>query len=183
MKNFGHFVLLVLFISSCVEKPKERIPPVTAPFSNVDTLAINDWWNRSKNPIINLKVDRDSVVAFGIYTVSNQTLKLSAQLFPLYPEETREVRLVLEKNGNWSEIQTTKVNDIGWSSLFRIEDWDTTKDTKYRILHGENAFFEGLIRKNPTDKNEISLAALSCNSNKDRGMRENYVRNINHQNC
>lgn len=182
MKNFGFLVLILLCIVSCTEKPKERIPPVIAPFSNVDTLSINDWWNRADNPIVNLKVDRDSVVAFGIYTVSNQTLKLSAQLFPLYPEETREVRLTIEKNGAWQEIKTAEVNDIGWSTLFRIENWDTTQDTKYRILHGANAFFEGLIRKNPTAKNEISLAALSCNSNQDRGMRENYVRNINHQN-
>ena len=181
MKNFGYLVLLLLFISSCAKKPKERTPPVLAPFSNVDTLAINDWWNRADNPIINLKVGRDSVIAFGIYTVSNKTMKLSAQLYPLYPEETREVRLEIEENGEWKEIQKQNVNDLGWSALFRIEKWDDTKNSKYRIRHGENASYEGLIRKNPTEKNQISLAALSCNSNKDRGMRENYVRNINHQ--
>ena len=40
-------------------------------------------------------------------------------------------------------------------------------------------FFEGLIRKDPINKAEIKLAALSCNSNKDRGDRDEYVRNIN----
>jgi len=184
MKNLVKLIFLLLLLIGCSEKvkeEKERIPPVVAPFSEVDTLAINDWWNRSDNPIINLKVGRDSVVAFGIYTVSNKTLKLSAQLYPLYPEETREVRLELEEAGNWQEVQKQKVNDLGWSALFRIENWDDSKDIKYRIRHGENAFFEGTIRKNPTDKKQISLAALSCNSNKDRGMRQNYVRNINHQ--
>ncbi len=182
MKNLSYALLLFVLILSCSEKPKEGIPPVTAPFSNVDTLAINDWWNRSNNPIIDLKVHRDSVVAFGIYTVSNHTLKLSAQLYPLYPEETREVRLEIEKNGEWTPIKTAKVNDIGWSTLFRVENWDTNQDIKYRLLHGENAAFQGLIRKDPKNKNEITLAALSCNSNQDRGMRENYVRNINHHN-
>ncbi|RKN78549.1 hypothetical protein D7Z94_20275 [Ulvibacterium marinum] len=177
------FVTLTLacLLFSCAEKPKEQIPPVEAPFSDVDTLAINDWWNRGDNPIIDLKVGRDSVVAFGIYTVHNKVLKLSAQLYPLYPEETREVRLEIAKNGKWTEIQKQQLNDIGWSALFRVADWDDTRDIKYRIRHGEKAFFEGLVRKNPTDKTEISIAALSCNSNKDRGMRENYVRNINHQ--
>ena len=66
----------------------------------MDTLAINDWWNRKDNPIIDLKVNRDSVVAFGMYTVSNNTLKLSAQLYPLYPDETREVRMEIKKMGN-----------------------------------------------------------------------------------
>ena len=96
----------MLLVNSCAEKTKEkRLPPVIAPFTNIDTLSINDWWNRADNPIVNLKVSRDSVVAFGLYTVSNNTLKLSAQLYPLYPEETREVRLKIKKNGKWKEIQ------------------------------------------------------------------------------
>jgi hypothetical protein len=73
-----------------------------------------------------------------------------------------------------------KVNDLGWSTTFRIADWDDSKNVKYRLLHGEKASFEGLIRKNPVDKDEIIVAALSCNSNKDRGLRPEYVRNINH---
>lgn len=156
--------------------------PNLAPFSGVDTLATNDWWNRDSSSIINLKVPREEVVAFGIYTVSNNTLKLSAQLFPLYPDETREVRLEIKEGGQWKEVQKQNVNDIGWSALFRIESWDVTKDIPYRLRHAEAATFEGLIKKDPLGKNEIILAALSCNSNKDRGMRENYVRNINHQN-
>ncbi len=177
--------LLFLVFIGCNQNPEktaELILPFTAPFSNVDTLAINDWWNRDDNPIIDLKVARDSVVAFGIYTVSNNTLKLSAQLYPLYPEETREVRQELEEKGAWKEIQKQNVNDLGWSALFRITNWDDSKNTKYRIRHGQNASYEGLIRKNPDENEQISFAALSCNSNKDRGMRENYVRNINHQN-
>ncbi|MFS4494872.1 hypothetical protein [Maribacter sp. 2308TA10-17] len=185
MKNTLLCILTLSLLIGCNERsenPKEQTPPVLAPFDDVDTLAINDWWNRADNPIINLKVDRDSVVAFGIYTVSNQTLKLSAQLYPLYPDESREVRLEIKKDGEWEEIQKQQINDIGWSALFRIENWDDTRDTKYRLRHGENAYFDGTIRKDPKTKNEISLAALSCNSNQDRGMRENYVRNINHQN-
>ena len=181
MKKTLVFAVFAICILSCVDQKKEQVPPVIAPFSNVDTLAINDWWNRKDNPIINLKIGRDSVVAFGIYTVSNSTLKLSAQLYPLYPDETREVRLEIEENGQWKELQKQNVNDLGWSALFRIENWDDTKDVKYRLLQGAKASFEGLIRKDPKDKSEIVLAALSCNSNKDRGLRENYVRNINHQ--
>ena len=169
MKSIILPVFVLLLVISCAEKTENRIPPITAPFSNVDTLAINDWWNRGDNPIINLKVDRDSVVAFGIYTASNNTLKLSAQLFPLYPEETREVRLVVMEGTVWKEIQKERINDIGWSALFRVEDWDDSKDIKYQIRHGEKAFFEGLIRKDPKTKETITMAALSCNSNKDRG--------------
>ena len=151
-----------------------------SPFDDLDTLATNDWWNRADNPIIDLKVKRDRVIAFGIYTLSNKILKLSAQLFPLYPEESRDIILEINKNGKWKNIQTKKINDIGWNTTFIITNWDDSKDIKYRLKHGKNAEFIGLIRKNPTDKKNIVLAAFSCNSNKDRGDRKNYVNNINH---
>ena len=91
-----------------------------------------------------------------------------------------EVRLEIKKDEKWTEIQKQNINDLGWSTLFRVDNWDTASDTPYRLLHGEKASFEGLIRKDPVNKNEIKLAAFSCNSNKDRGDRANYVRNVNH---
>jgi hypothetical protein len=180
------YLPFLLLLAACTpgNQPKDYSnskPLVTAPFEKLDTLATNDWWNRPDNPIINLKVPRSEVVAFGLYSVANNTLKLSAQLYPLYPDESREVRLEVKKADGWKEIQTAKVNDLGWSTLFRVTDWDTTLDTPYRILHGDSATFEGLIRKDPVDNSNISIAALSCNSNRDRSDRANFVRNINFQ--
>jgi len=186
--------LIILTFFACtptktvpLEKPTEKVLPsiatyVQAPFAHLDTLCTNDWWNRGTNPIINVKVERKDVIAFGMYTVSDQTLKLSAQLFPLLPEESKLVRLEIFENSIWKEIQVQTINEIGWSALFRIKDWDHSKDIRYRLRHGQKANFEGLIRKDPKDQTEIKLAALSCNSNQDRGDRAHYVRNINFQN-
>ncbi len=156
--------------------------PVIAPFEGIDTIATNDWWNRQPNEIIDVKVKRENVIGFGLYTVHNNVLKLTAQLFPLYPDETREVRLEFKKNSGWEVVQKKEVNDLGWSTTFRIENWDSDANTSYRLLHGDHAVYEGLIRKDPKNKQEIIMAALSCNSNKDRGDRNKYVQNINHQN-
>ncbi len=187
MKNLIIIFWISLSVVSCfngnkVKDYSKMKPPVKAPFEELDVSTVNDWWNKEGNGIINLKVGRDSVIAFCLYTVSNTTLKLSAQLFPLYPDESREVRLEIKQANKWEEIQKQVVNDIGWSALFRVENWDTSIDVPFRVLHGKNASFEGLVRKDPMDKEEIVLAALSCNSNQDRGDRKNYVRNINHQN-
>ena len=171
------FLLIILVSSSCQSKKTPKY--ILAPFSNLDTLSTNDWWNRKTSPIIDMKVPRDQVIAFGIYTTSNNTLKLSAQLFPLYPEESREVKLAFYQNNIWRVVQKEQVNEIGWSVLFRIENFDMNNDVRYKIMHGETASFEGLIRKDPINKAQITLAALSCNSNKDRGDRDGYVRNIN----
>ena len=183
MKTIVQTFAIALFVIACGSRKEntEMVVPVTAPFTELDTLATNDWWNRSDNPIVNMKVDRKDVIAFGIYTVSDGILKLSAQLFPLYPEESREVILEVDDGGSWSEIQRQTVNDLGWSALFRVENWDQGSDIRYRLLHGKEATFEGLIRKDPVDKEEIVMAAFSCNSNKDRGPREDFVRNVDFQ--
>ena len=154
----GLIFLTGLSVGTCQNK---EISYVKAPFSNLDTLATNDWWNRKTNKIINMKVPRDQVVAFGIYTVSNNVLKLTAQLFPLYPKESRIVRFYLYLDDKWKEVQSQKINEIGWSTLFRIENWDMSQSVKYKITHGQEASFEGTIRKNPVEKSEITMAALS----------------------
>lgn len=160
---FGSILLSAMFLSSCfVNSNSGSMTWEQAPFENLDTIAINDWWNRADNPIIDVRVPREEVIAFGLYTVHNKVLKLSAQLFPLYPKESRDVRLEIRKGDKWKEVQVQKVNEIGWSALFRIEDWDDTKDVSYRLRHGKKAVFKGLIRRDPKDKEEIIVAALSC---------------------
>ena len=179
-KFINHFLLLslsILLFYSCQQESEKSY--LKSPFTKLDTLSTNDWWKRGVSKIIDMKVDRDKVIAFGIYTTSNNTLKLSAQLFPLYPKETRSVTLAIYQNDRWEEVQTQEVNELGWSAQFRIENWDMNQSFRYKLLHGPSASFEGLIRKDPINKKEIKLAALSCNSNKDRGDRENYVNNIN----
>lgn len=176
---------LLLSGSFIIAKAQPGEPPVRAPFEKLDLYCVNDWWNHARavkndpKKIIDVDVARDQVICFGIYTTQNSVLKMSAQLFPLYPDETREVRLELKRNGKWEEVAKAKVNDIGWSALFRLEKWDETKDVPYRLRHGQKAVFEGMIRKKPVSKNEIVVASLNCSSNKDRTMREEYTRNVN----
>jgi hypothetical protein len=181
-KSFAYLLLFSAFFSA---KAQFGEPPVKAPFEKLDTYCVNDWWNHAKavknDPakIVDVDVPRDQVICFGIYTTQNKIMKMSAQLFPLYPNETREVRLEIKKKGKWVQIATSKVNDIGWSTLFRIEKWDESKDVEYRLCHGEKAIYEGLIRKQPKDKNEIVVASLNCNSNKERGLRKEFTKNVN----
>lgn len=156
-------------------------PPVRAPFEALDTLCVNDWWNRDPSPLMDLRVPRDEVIAFALYTVQDQVLKLSAQWYPLYPEESREAALYLKRGGQWTRVAEAAINDIGWSALFRVEGYAADEDVPYRVTHPGSKPYEGVIRRDPTGKREIVVAALSCNSNKDRGPRENYVRNINAQ--
>jgi hypothetical protein len=181
-------IILFLILSFSVSTINAQVgkPPVKAPFEKLDTYCVNDWWNHAKaikddpKKIIDVDVPRDQVICFGIYTTNKSVLKMSAQLFPLYPNETRIVRLELLIKNKWIEVAKSKVNDIGWSALFRIEKWNETQDVPYRLRHGKKAIYQGLIRKQPTNKNEIVVASLNCNSNKDRFQRSEYTRNVLH---
>lgn len=129
-----------------------------------------------------VKVPRDQVVAFALYTHDHGVLKLSAQLYPLKRDEAREVRLELRRDGAWREVAKAPVIYPGWNALFRIEQWDATQDVPYRVRHGAAAMFEGLIRRDPAGKDVIVVASLSCNSNNDRGGRDEIVEKLKRQN-
>jgi phosphodiesterase/alkaline phosphatase D-like protein len=109
-------------------------------------------------------VSRDKVICFALYTVQNNVLKLTAQLYPLEPGEDRTVRLEIKQDGQWRQIAQTQVIERGWTAPFRVERWDCTKDVEYRVAHGKNAYYTGTILKDPVDKDVIVVAAFTGNS-------------------
>ncbi len=156
--------------------------PVFGPeFKNVETMATGQWWKVEPNQrrTMNLNVPRDQVVAFALYTHDHGTLKLSAQLFPLMPDEVKQVTLELkEQDGQWKQVAEQPVIELGWSAHFRLEGWDNTRDVAYRVRHGATAQFEGLIRKDPIDKDVIVVGNLSCNSSRTPGPRSKMIENL-----
>ena len=126
-------------------------------------------------------VPRDEVICFALYTVQDQILKLSAQLYPLLQDESRDVHLEVEREGRWTRIATAQADDEGWLATFRVEDWDHSQDWNYRVAHPGGAKYAGRIRRDPSDKEEIVVAAFTGNSNSDRGPRADILRNVQHQ--
>jgi len=110
------------------------------------------------------EVPRDKVICFALYTVHNNTMKMTAQLYPLKEGEDRNVQLQIKKGRKFKQIAKAKVIEDGWTALFRVENWDTTKDIEYRLTHGKNAYYTGTIRKDPADKDTIVVAAFTGNS-------------------
>ncbi|MBJ7880145.1 alkaline phosphatase D family protein [Gelidibacter salicanalis] len=103
-------------------------------------------------------------IAFAMYTVHENTLKLTAQFHPLKNYTPFSASLEIEENGKWIEKAQTEIIYPGYTAPFRIEDWDDTKNKKYRVAYNNEAYYEGLIKKNPIDKEDFVLAALTCNS-------------------
>ncbi len=179
-------MLVVLsWASSCIVQADEPAQPFGADFPSLDSLAVGEWWTkppRGSNPPPPMDVPRDEVVAFALYTHDNGVLKLTAQLYPLKPGEPREARLEFQRNGQWTEAAKAPVVYPGWSAHFRIPGWDTNQDVPYRVRHGEAARFEGMIRRDPRDKDVIVVANMSCNSSRTTGQRPEIIENLKRQN-
>jgi hypothetical protein len=170
-------------------------PYPAAPFpgnATLDTAATGEWWKVARRPyppnreFMNLEVPREQTVGFALYTVDKGVMKMTAQLYPLFPDETRIVRLELKEadgvtgDASWTEVAQATIQYPGWCASFRLEGWDDSKSVEYRVRHGEQAQFTGLIRQSPKDKEVITVGVLSCNSNKDRGDRAQMVANLKH---
>jgi hypothetical protein len=110
------------------------------------------------------EISRDKVICFALYTVHNNIMKMTAQLYPLSEGEDRTVRLETKQSGSWKQIAGTQVVERGWTAVFRVENWNTKKDVEYRVVHGKNAYYTGIIRKDPVNKNTIVVAAFTGNS-------------------
>ncbi len=186
--NVGYNRLIILLIATLTflhcSGPKvaefEENPFPGERGEQLDMYARHDIWEHTDEGFLAEfpKVPRNEVVAFALYTHENGKLKITAQLYPLKHEEEQEVRLEFNQDGKWKKEATAPVIYPGWSAHFKVENWDNTKDVPYRVLHGEEASFEGLIRKDPIDKEEIVVASLSCNSNQDRGDRDAIVEKL-----
>lgn len=165
----------------------EPTNPFAPEFPYLESEAAGPWWKtvkrkpRGKATKPRLLVPRDEVIGFAVYTHDRGVLKLTAQLHPLMPDESRQVHLDFMREGQWQTAMTQPVQELGWSAHFRVEDWDNRQDVRYRLRHGEQARFTGLIRKDPIDKDEIVVASLSCNSSRTPGPRPRMLENLKRQ--
>jgi len=134
-----------------------------------DNLAIGKWWEYD-GPDLERAGEwfteraREEALAFALYTHHRGVLKLTAQCFPLLPDEPKTITLEFFKDGQWVKVDEQAVLYPGWDTHFRVEDWDNRFDVPYRLKLGELSAFEGLIRKDPIDQDVIVMAAMSCNS-------------------
>ncbi len=168
-------IWLILSLTSQAFLVGQEPEPFGPEFKQLERQASGRWW-QLENP--KLKVPRDQVIAFAVYTHDRGTLKLTAQFYPLLPEEPKQAILELQTDGQWREAATRPIHEIGWSAHFRIEAWDNRQDVPYRVRHGEAALFEGLIRQDPIDKPVIVVGSLSCNSSRTPGPRPRIIDNL-----
>ena len=172
-KWIGLFALLALPLSALGQEVDPH--PFGADFPDLDSLAVGRWNEQKENPLV---VPRDKVIGFSLYAVEAGVLKMTAQLYPLLPGESREVTLEFDRGKGWELAAREPIVFPGWSAHFRVDGWDDSKDVPFRLAHSAGAIWTGKIRRNPLDKDEIVVANMSCNSSRTPGPRETIVANL-----
>jgi alkaline phosphatase D len=109
------------------------------------------------------------------YTLSNRILKLTAQLAPVSEsdEQTVEFQVRDAGSGKWNTMAVSQILMPGYLACFRVGDWNDEIRHDYRILYYlTNAkgarkpfYYYGVIVQDPRDRDEISVAAFTGNSN------------------
>ncbi|MEN8122495.1 MAG: alkaline phosphatase D family protein [Bacteroidota bacterium] len=111
-------------------------------------------------------------ILFAQHTLSQGTLKITAQMPPIGKEDGQVVDFQVKKDDGWKTVSQAEIDTLSRTANFKIKDWDTKKDISYRLLYKyyatgnklAEAYFEGAIRKEPLGKDEIVVAAFTGNN-------------------
>jgi len=160
-----------------VSLPEERTVGSIALVSNPDTAAKKgrfafDNWSISGDKV-DVFSDRTAGPVIGTqHTLDDGILKMTAQLMPLGVEDTQEVELEIQEQGEWKSVQKSQIDMPGFTSGFRLENWEKEEEVPYRIKYllksnssTKATYYKGLIRKEPLDKDELVVAAFTGNHN------------------
>jgi len=109
---------------------------------------------------------------FSQYTLSNGTMKLTVQLPPIGPADGKDVEFQMLKGKKWITRQKASIDPDARTATFKIGNWDSKINVAYRLIYQLNnganqmkTFVRtGTIRKNPTAKEEIVVAAFTGNN-------------------
>ena len=122
---------------------------------------INDYPERAFGPIL-----------FVQYTLGEGELNITAQMPPVGEKDGQEVEFQIEKDQQWEAISKATIHPLARTAEFNISDWDNSKEIPYRLAYqlydADNKlkyyYYEGLIQKEPFDKEDFVIAAFTGNN-------------------
>ena len=143
-----------------------------------------DAWQLAGSALDVIPSDATGPIIWTQYTLSQQTVKLQAQLVPLEKTDEQEAFLDLKEEGQWKQVARADIEVFSSTAAFRLSNWDDTRHVEYRVRYrwqGKEYSWRGTIRSNPKDRNEFSLGVFNC----DHGElfpQNTMVRNVRIQN-
>ncbi len=126
-------------------------------------------------------------ILFCQHTLSRGVLKMTVQMPPV-GNGSRLVKLQVRSNEDkWKTIGGVNIDPMARTATFGITDWDDTRDVPYRVVYtalsedgaDREYYYHGTVGKDPTDKEEIVVAAFTGNG--DYGFpHQDIVKHVSH---
>jgi phosphodiesterase/alkaline phosphatase D-like protein len=108
-------------------------------------------------------------VLWTMHTLSKGTVKMMALLPPVGENDNQDVSLQLKESGAWKTVATKTIEPDSRTAVFKLENWDASKDAEYRVKYIEKGkdgtetqeYYAGTIRKDPVDR-PLRFGGLTC---------------------
>lgn len=108
-------------------------------------------------------------VLWTMYTLHKNQVKLMAFLPPLGKDDNQDVMLYLKQGLSWRHVATEKIEPDSRTVIFRLENWDATKNVDYRVEYTEKdkrgtettGQYQGTIRRDPVNR-ALKFGSLTC---------------------
>ena len=101
------------------------------------------------------------------YTISRNTLRMTAQMPPLSKDHLKKVKLEIREKGTdtWQIADRAGIQTPGWMATFQMKDWNSQKAWDYRLSYplkesSQLHHLKGTIQKEP-DQGKITVAGMS----------------------
>ena len=118
-------------------------------------------WQVSGSKVLAHPERRLGPIMFAMHTLSRGVLKLNAMIAPV-GNGSHEAFLEVQ-DGGWKRVASAQLDPEPRTATFRVEDWDDTVDTPYRVVYEDHAW-QGTVRKDPRESDQIVVAAFTGNN-------------------
>jgi len=123
-------------------------------------------WRISGSKVVANEDQTFGPVLFAQYTLSENMLKMTAQMPPIGNSDSQVVGLEIFENKKWRKNAQSKIDKLSRTANFKITNWYYLHDVPYRLVYTmrkKNYLYNGNIRRNPIDKDTIIVAAFTGN--------------------
>ncbi len=130
-------------------------------------------WKVSGSKVVHHPERSYGPILFTQFTVSNKNLKLTVQMPPIGENDPKEIILQMKDDlEQWSNVGEASIDPLSRTATFQQDLTNRTADTPYRIHymmttsgdHLADHYFEGVIPKEPDDKQSVVVAAFTGNN-------------------
>ncbi len=128
-----------------------------------------DDWTASGERLLSHPKQAASPIVGALYAISQNTLRVTAQLQAIGAEENHKVTLEIQQSDTtWQHVSSAEICTPGWFATMTIPNWRHHQDRSYRIVYKGDTrthYFHGIIRKEPAQKEDMTIAAFTGNNN------------------